>query len=82
MNGELLSSVGVVSTEEEEFAPKTDLYHESKQIMVFFPDLSWYVAHKTEHLTNIYYLLFIVLFAFSMLKVKATFPFFTLKHCV
>ena len=163
VNGELLSSVGVISTDEEKFVPKTDLYtvyftpaeeeteiiiqhawfnhqsgafhkiylaeapviermernqtmcdgvivgtllamsifflgiflfylaqksmlwfslscfcaaanyllYESKQIMVFFPNLSWYVAHKTEHLTNIYYLLFILLFAFSMLKVKA-----------
>ena len=26
VNGELLSSVGVVSTEEEEFVPKTELY--------------------------------------------------------
>lgn len=45
------------------------LIYESKQIMTFFHDLNWYVGHKVEMLTNIYYFLFIVLFAFSTLKV-------------
>ena len=44
------------------------LIYESKQIMVFFPNLNWYVGHKIELLTNIYYFLFIALFAFATLK--------------
>ena len=44
------------------------LIYESKQIMIFFPDLNWYVGHKIELLTNIYYFLFITLFAFATLK--------------
>lgn len=44
------------------------LIYESKQIMVFFPNLNWYVGHKIELLTNIYYFLFIALFAYATLK--------------
>lgn len=44
------------------------LIYESKQIMVFFPNLNWYVGHKIELLTNIYYFLFIAMFAFATLK--------------
>lgn len=44
------------------------LIYESKQIMVFFPNLNWYVGHKIELLTNIYYFVFIALFAFATLK--------------
>ena len=44
------------------------LIYESKQIMVFFPNLNWYVGHKIELLTNIYYFLFVAMFAFAMLK--------------
>ena len=46
------------------------LIYESKQIMTFFPHLNWYVGHKIELLTNIYYFLFVVLFAFSVLKLR------------
>lgn len=46
------------------------LIYESKQIMVFFPDLNWYVGHKLEYITNSYYFLFMALFAASMLKLK------------
>ena len=46
------------------------LIYESKQIMTFFPHLNWYVGHKIELLTNIYYFLFVVLFAFSALKLR------------
>ena len=38
--------------------------------MTFFPQLNWYVGHKIELLTNIYYFLFVVLFAFSVLKLR------------
>ena len=44
------------------------LIYESKQIMAFFPNLNWYVGHKIELLTNIYYFLFIAMFAFASLK--------------
>lgn len=44
------------------------LIYESKQIMVFFPNLNWYVGHKIELLTNIYYFLFIAMFAYATLK--------------
>ena len=44
------------------------LIYESKQIMVFFPNLNWYVGHKLELLTNIYYFLFVAMFAFATLK--------------
>lgn len=44
------------------------LIYESKQIMIFFPRLNWYVGHKIELLTNIYYFFFIALFAFATLK--------------
>ncbi len=46
------------------------LIYESKQIMAFFPTLNWYVGHKIEHLTNIYYFLFVMLYAFAMLQLK------------
>ena len=46
------------------------LIYESKQIMTFFPHLNWYVGHKIELLTNIYYFLFVALFAFSVLKLR------------
>lgn len=46
------------------------LIYESKQIMVFFPELNWYVGHKIELLTNIYYFLFIAMFAYAVLKEK------------
>ena len=46
------------------------LIYESKQIMTFFPHLNWYVGHKLELLTNIYYFLFVTLFAISMLKLR------------
>ena len=46
------------------------LIYESKQIMTFFPHLNWYVGHKVELMTNIYYFLFIVLFAFATLKIR------------
>lgn len=46
------------------------LIYESKQIMTFFPHLNWYMGHKVELLTNIYYFLFVVLFAFSVLKLR------------
>lgn len=46
------------------------LIYESKQIMVFFPNLNWYVGHKIELLTNVYYFLFIAMFAFATLKVR------------
>lgn len=46
------------------------LIYESKQLMTFFPHLSWYAGHKIELLTNIYYFLFVVLFAFSVLKLR------------
>ena len=38
--------------------------------MTFFPHLNWYAGHKIELLTNIYYFLFVVLFAFSVLKLR------------
>ena len=44
------------------------LIYESKEIMTLFPHLNWYAGHKVELLTNIYYFLFITLFAFSVLK--------------
>ena len=46
------------------------LIYESKQIMTFFPRLNWYVGHKIELLTNIYYFVFIVLFALFVLKLR------------
>ena len=46
------------------------LIYESKQIMTFFPDFNWYVGHKVELLTNIYYFLVVVLFALSVLKLR------------
>ena len=46
------------------------LIYESKQIMTFFPHLNWYAGHKIELLTNIYYFLFVALFAFSVLKLQ------------
>lgn len=46
------------------------LIYESKQIMVFFPNLNWYVGHKIELLTNLYYFCFIALFAFAALRCK------------
>ena len=46
------------------------LIYESKQIMTFFPHLNWYLGHKVELLTNLYYYFFIVLFAFSVLKLR------------
>ena len=46
------------------------LIYESKQVMTFFPHLNWYAGHKIELLTNIYYFLFIALFAFSTLRVR------------
>ena len=46
------------------------LIYESKQIMVFFPRLNWYVGHKIELLSNVYYFVFIALFAFSMLHCR------------
>lgn len=46
------------------------LIYESKQIMTFFPDLNWYVGHKVEILTNIYYFFFVTMFAFSVLKLR------------
>ena len=46
------------------------LIYESKQIMTFFPHLNWYLGHKIELLTNIYYFLFVTLFAFSALKLR------------
>lgn len=45
------------------------MLYESKQIMVFFRNLNWYAGHRTEHLTNIYYLFFIAMFAFAMLEI-------------
>ena len=46
------------------------LIYESKQIMVFFPTLNWYLEHKVELLLNIYYFVFILLFAFSALQYR------------
>ena len=46
------------------------LIYESKQIMVFFPTLNWYLGHKVELLLNIYYFVFILLFAFSALQYR------------
>ena len=46
------------------------LIYESKQIMVFFPSLNWYTGHKIELLTNIYYFLFLALFALATLRVS------------
>ena len=46
------------------------LIYESKQIMTFFPHLNWYAGHKIELLTNIYYFFFVMLFAFSVLKLR------------
>ena len=46
------------------------LIYESKQVMTFFPHMNWYVGHKIELLTNIYYFLFVVLFALSALKLR------------
>lgn len=46
------------------------LIYESKQIMVLFPKLNWYIGHKIENLTNMYYFFFIALFAFAMLRLK------------
>lgn len=51
-------------------AAANDLIYESKQIMTIFPHLNWYVGHKIELLTNVYYFLFIALFAFSMLHCR------------
>ena len=51
-------------------AAANDLIYESKQIMTIFPHLNWYVGHKIELLTNVYYFLFIALFAFSMLRCR------------
>lgn len=46
------------------------LIYESKQIMVFFPNLNWYVGHKIELITNIWYFAFIALFAFALLNIR------------
>ena len=46
------------------------LIYESKQIMTFLPHFNWYAAHRIELLTNIYYFMFIALFAFSVLKLR------------
>ena len=46
------------------------LIYESKQIMVLFPNLNWYIGHKIENLSNIYYFMFIAMFAFAMLRIK------------
>ena len=46
------------------------LIYESKQIMVLFPNLNWYIGHKIETLSNIYYFMFIAMFAFAMLRIK------------
>ena len=44
------------------------LIYESKQIMVFFPGLNWYVGHKIEYICNILQFLFIILYACTLLK--------------
>lgn len=46
------------------------LIYESKQIMVFFPNLNWYVGHKIELLTNVYYFVFVILFVMTLLRIK------------
>ena len=46
------------------------LIYESKQIMVFFPALNWYAGHKIEILTNVYYFVFILLFAAASLRFR------------
>lgn len=52
------------------FAALNYLIYESKQIMTFLPHLNWYAGHKIELLTNIYYYLFVALFAYSVLRLR------------
>ena len=51
------------------------LIYESKQIMALFPFLNWYAGHKIELLTNIYYFVFVILYAFSALRLRPKRPF-------
>ncbi len=56
------------------------LIYESKQIMTFFPNLNWYLGHKIELLTNIYYFVFMALFAFAVLRYRPPRWFSRLSH--
>lgn len=46
------------------------LIYESKQIRVLMPQLDWYTGHKLEYLTNVFYFVFILLYAFAVLDFR------------
>lgn len=46
------------------------LIYDHKNIMMLFPNLNWYFGHKLEYMADIFYYVFIILFAYSLLKAK------------
>lgn len=46
------------------------LLYYSKDIMVLFPDISWYVAHKLEYVMRFSYYHFMLLFGYSILELQ------------